>query len=150
MLNTTLGELSLSPTLNPAFSTAASDPGRSASGAGAADSFPNVFHNAEEVHIRINGRLTQLKAVAVGGFVNRHKQASIAVAVALLIAGGLLAGTGGKPPSSTSYPVPDWLRRASASWPCRASDYAGQGPAADAAATVRIQLKNREALRDRD
>ena len=117
MLNTTLGELRLSTTLNPAFSTAAPDPGRSASGAGAADSLPNVFHKAAEVHIRINGRLTQLKAVAVGGFVNRHKQASIAVAVALFIAGPGKQCTGGKPSSSNSFPVRDTLRRASASWP---------------------------------
>ena len=41
---------------------------------------------------------TQLKAVSVKvvGFIKRHKRASIAVAVALLIAGPLLTGTGGE------------------------------------------------------
>ena len=41
---------------------------------------------------------TQIKAVAVKvfGFIKRHKRASIAVAVALLIAGPLLTGTGGE------------------------------------------------------
>ena len=48
--------------------------------------------------MRIRERFTQIKAVAVAvvGFVNRHKRASIAVAVALLIAGPLLTGTGGE------------------------------------------------------
>ena len=46
----------------------------------------------------IKERFTQFKAVAVavGGFIKRHKRASIAVAVALLIAGPLLTGTGGE------------------------------------------------------
>ena len=46
----------------------------------------------------IKDRLVQLKAVAVAvvGFIKRHKRASIAVAVALLIAGPLLTGTGGE------------------------------------------------------
>ena len=48
--------------------------------------------------MRIRERFTQIKAVAVAvvGFVKRHKRASIAVAVALLIAGPLLTGTGGE------------------------------------------------------
>ena len=47
--------------------------------------------------MRINDGLAQLKAVAVRvvGFIKRHKKASIAVAVALLIVGPLLTGTGG-------------------------------------------------------
>ena len=47
--------------------------------------------------MRITDRLAQLKAVAVKvvGFIKRHKKASIAVGVALLIAGPLLTGTGG-------------------------------------------------------
>ena len=47
--------------------------------------------------MRITDRLAQFKAVAVavGGFIRRHKKASIAVAVALVIAGPLLTGTGG-------------------------------------------------------
>ena len=46
----------------------------------------------------IKERLAQLKAVAVkvGGFIKRHKRLSIAVVVALLIAGPLLTGTGGE------------------------------------------------------
>ncbi len=46
----------------------------------------------------IKDRLVQLKAAAVSvvGFIKRHKRASIAVAVALLIAGPLLTGTGGE------------------------------------------------------
>ena len=46
----------------------------------------------------IKERFTQLKAVAVAvvGFIKRHKRLSIAVAVALLIAGPLLTGTGGE------------------------------------------------------
>ena len=46
----------------------------------------------------IKERFTQFKtvAVAVGGFIKRHKRASVAVAVALLIAGPLLTGTGGE------------------------------------------------------
>ena len=45
----------------------------------------------------IGDRLVQLKAVAVAvaGFVRRHKRASIAVAVALVILGPLLTGSGG-------------------------------------------------------
>ena len=41
---------------------------------------------------------TQLKAVAVkvAGFIKRHKRASIAAALVLLIAGPLLTGTGGE------------------------------------------------------
>ncbi len=48
--------------------------------------------------MRINERFTQIKAVVVTvvGFIKRHKRASIAVAVALLIAGPLLTGTGGE------------------------------------------------------
>ena len=48
--------------------------------------------------MRIRERFTQIKAaaVAVAGFIRRHKRASIAVAVALLIAGPLLTGTGGE------------------------------------------------------
>ena len=48
--------------------------------------------------MRINERFTQIKAVVVTvvGFIRRHKRASIAVAVALLIAGPLLTGTGGE------------------------------------------------------
>ena len=48
--------------------------------------------------MRITERFTQIKAVAVRvvGFIKRHKRASIAVAVALLIAGPLLTGTGGE------------------------------------------------------
>ena len=48
--------------------------------------------------MRIKERFTQLKAAAVkvGGFVKRHKRASIATGVALLIAGPLLTGTGGE------------------------------------------------------
>ena len=48
--------------------------------------------------MRIRDRLVQLKAaaVSVGGFIRRHKRASIAVATALLIAGPLLTGTGGE------------------------------------------------------
>ena len=48
--------------------------------------------------MRIRERFTQIKAVAVAvvGFVKRHKRASIAVALALLIAGPLLTGTGGE------------------------------------------------------
>ena len=48
--------------------------------------------------MRIRDRLEQFKtiAVAVFGFVKRHKRASIVVAVALLIAGPLLTGTGGE------------------------------------------------------
>ncbi len=48
--------------------------------------------------MRITERFTQIKAVAVavGGFIRRHKRASIAVAVAMLIAGPLLTGTGGE------------------------------------------------------
>ena len=46
----------------------------------------------------IKDRLVQLKAAAVSvvGFIKRHKRASIAVAVTLLIAGPLLTGTGGE------------------------------------------------------
>ena len=46
----------------------------------------------------IKDRLVQLKAAAVSvvGFIKRHKRASIAAAVALLIAGPLLTGTGGE------------------------------------------------------
>ena len=46
----------------------------------------------------IKDRLVQLMAAAVSvvGFIKRHKRASIAVAVALLIAGPLLTGTGGE------------------------------------------------------
>ena len=46
----------------------------------------------------IKERINQFKAVAVavGGFIKRHKRASIGVAVALLIAGPLLTGTGGE------------------------------------------------------
>lgn len=84
---------------------------------------------------RINGRLTKLKAVAVGGLVKRHKQASFAVAVDLFIAGALLAGTGGKPSSSTSYPVGARSGGPQHHRPGRASDCADQGPAADATAT---------------
>ena len=48
--------------------------------------------------MRISDRLVQIKAVAmaVGSFISRHKRASLAVAVALLIAGPLLTGTGGE------------------------------------------------------
>ena len=48
--------------------------------------------------MRIKDRLVQLKATAVSvvGFIKRHKRASIAVAVTLLIAGPLLTGTGGE------------------------------------------------------
>ena len=48
--------------------------------------------------MRITDGLEQFKAVvaAVGGFIKRHKKASIAVAVALLIVGPLLTGTGGE------------------------------------------------------
>ena len=48
--------------------------------------------------MRITERFTQIKAVVVTvvGFIKRHKRASIAVAVALLIAGPLLTGTGGE------------------------------------------------------
>ena len=48
--------------------------------------------------MRINERFTQIKAVVVTvvGFIKRHKRASIAVAVALLIAGPLFTGTGGE------------------------------------------------------
>ena len=48
--------------------------------------------------MRIRKRFTQIKAVAVAavGFVKRHNRASIAVALALLIAGPLLTGTGGE------------------------------------------------------
>ena len=48
--------------------------------------------------MRINERFSQIKAVVVTvvGFIKRHKRASIAVAVALLIAGPLLTGTGGE------------------------------------------------------
>ena len=48
--------------------------------------------------MRITERFTQIKAVAVAavGFVKRHKRASIAVALVLLIAGPLLTGTGGE------------------------------------------------------
>ena len=48
--------------------------------------------------MRIRERFTQIKAVAVAvvGFIRRHKRASIAVAAALLIAGPLLTGTGGE------------------------------------------------------
>ena len=47
--------------------------------------------------MRIGDRLAQIKAVAVKviGFITRHKKASIAVAVALLIAGPLLTDAGG-------------------------------------------------------
>ena len=48
--------------------------------------------------MRIKDRLVHIKAAAasVGGFISRHKRASIAVGVALLIAGPLLTGTGGE------------------------------------------------------
>ena len=48
--------------------------------------------------MRIRERFTQIKAVAVAvvGFIRRHKRASIAVAAALVIAGPLLTGTGGE------------------------------------------------------
>ena len=48
--------------------------------------------------MRITERFTQIKAVAVAvvGFIKRHQRASIVVAVALLIAGPLLTGTGGE------------------------------------------------------
>ena len=48
--------------------------------------------------MRITDRLVQLKAAAVSvvGFIRRHKRLSIAVAVALLIAGPILTGTGGE------------------------------------------------------
>ena len=48
--------------------------------------------------MRIKNGLAQRKAVAVKvvGFIKRHKKASIAVGVALLIAGPLLTGTGGE------------------------------------------------------
>ena len=48
--------------------------------------------------MRITDRLIQLRAVAVnvGGFVKRHKRASMAVAVALVIAAPLPTGTGGE------------------------------------------------------
>ena len=48
--------------------------------------------------MRITDRLVQTKAVAfkAAGFIKRHKRLSIAVAVALLIAGPLLTGTGGE------------------------------------------------------
>ena len=46
----------------------------------------------------IKERVNQFKAVGVrvGGFIKRHKRASIATGVALLIAGPLLTGTGGE------------------------------------------------------
>ena len=48
--------------------------------------------------MRIKDRLVQLKAAAVSivNFIKRHKRLSIAVAVALLVAGPLLTGTGGE------------------------------------------------------
>ena len=48
--------------------------------------------------MRIRARLVQIKAaaVSVGGFLRRHKRLSIAVVVALPIAGPLLTGTGGE------------------------------------------------------
>ena len=48
--------------------------------------------------MRITERFTQIKAVAVAvvGFIKRHQRASIAVAVAPLIPGPLLTGTGGE------------------------------------------------------
>ena len=48
--------------------------------------------------MRIRDRFVQTKAVAVAvvGFIRRHKRLSIAVGVALLIAGPLLTGTGGE------------------------------------------------------
>ena len=48
--------------------------------------------------MRITERFTQIRAVAVAvvGFIRRHKRASMAAAVALLIAGPLLTGTGGE------------------------------------------------------
>ena len=48
--------------------------------------------------MRIRDRLVHIKAAAasVVGFIKRHKRLSIAVAVALLIAGPLLTGTGGE------------------------------------------------------
>ena len=48
--------------------------------------------------MRIRNRLVQLQAAAVSvvNFIKRHKRASIAVAVALLIAGPLLTGIGGE------------------------------------------------------
>ena len=47
--------------------------------------------------MRIIDRLAQLRAVAVAvvGFIKRHPRASIAAAVALVIAGPLLTGSGG-------------------------------------------------------
>ena len=46
----------------------------------------------------IKGRFTQFKSVAVKviGFIKRHKRASMATGVALLIAGPLLTGTSGE------------------------------------------------------
>ena len=48
--------------------------------------------------MRIRNRLVHIKAAAasVVGFIKRHKRASIAVGLALLIAGPLLTGTGGE------------------------------------------------------
>ena len=48
--------------------------------------------------IRIKERFNQGKTftLKVFGFIKRHKRASIAVAVAMLIAGPLLTGTGGE------------------------------------------------------
>ena len=48
--------------------------------------------------MRIRDRLVQIKAAAVSvcGFIRRHPRASVALAVALLIAGPLLTGTGGE------------------------------------------------------
>ena len=44
----------------------------------------------------ITTRFNQVKAVAVADLIKRHPRASIAAAVALLIAGPLLTGTGGE------------------------------------------------------
>ena len=150
MLNTTLGELRLLTTPNQGFSNAAPNPGRSASCVGGADSPPNVFHKAQEVHIRINGKLTQLKAVSVGGFVKRHKQAAIAVAVDLLIAGALLADPGDETfflnfVTGTGH-APAGLGVMALSCVGLCEPGTGGGPGGNR----RFQLNDREVLRDCD
>ena len=97
-LNITLGKLRLASTPVWRSPFALPSPGRSASCAGAVHPFLNVNYKTGEVTMRITDRLIQLRAVAVnvGGFVKRHKRASMAVAVALVIAAPLPTGTGGE------------------------------------------------------
>ena len=59
--------------------------------------FTKVVHKFKEASMSIRDRLVQFKTVAVAviGFIRRHPRASMAVAMAVVVLGPLLTGSGG-------------------------------------------------------